>query len=245
MKIDDLSFYLRLKDDYLKKNATSKWKSYLYFYFTKVLGLFSEIYKDIYNIYIFRDLSGNRVGFIHLSNLHLFKITGSYKSFKKKYLELYSVDDNYKGKKYGSTIIRTVQGKIYPDSRIFGIIRAKNQKALLSANRTGRKVYSALLKYSGLVKEINLSENSNISKNITISKFIHGRDESVLYKIYKSKTPDNILLIENLELKDFYLTKFDRLISAIHKRLSDIIEDIFGERPNWQEVKKMMREDYE
>lgn len=225
---NDLAFYFRLRDQYFQKEYVAPGiKEYLAYYLTVGLGLISALYRDIYNIYIFRDLNGNRVGFIHLSNLHMFKIAGYYKTVEKKYLEFYSVDSGCKGKKIGSSIIRAAQEKMYPNTRIFGIIKAKNQKALLSASRTGRKVYSTLFRYGVSVDELISKETDPVCNNISIRDFIHGIDEGVLCEIYRKSISSDILKIEDVDPNDYRLRFSDRLVSSVHKKLTKIIEDIF------------------
>ena len=229
IKFTDLAFYLKLKSRYFREfYKAPKIKDYLVYFVCLIVGYISDIYKDIYNIYIFKDNKGQKIGMIHLSNLHLFKIRGSYKTNKKKYLELYSVDNRYIGKKYGSSIIRITQEKIYPDSKIYGIIKKTNEKALFSASRTGRKEYSSIYKYNYILDKIQ-EINGHIadSKNIKMREYINGIDEKNIYRIYKNAIPEKIRKIESNAPEDYYVRPIDRVIPKLHKRLAKINEDIF------------------
>jgi hypothetical protein len=153
---------------------------------------------------------------------------GSYKSDKKKYLELYSLHPEFRGKRFASALMRAVQDKLYADVRIFGVISSKNTKALINAEKTGRKTYATVYKYKGSLKDLNLySSRASHYENIVMKEYLSGKDEHTLYELYNKNTPLLIAQIEAVAPEDFAVSFADRYISFIHRRLNKIIEKIF------------------
>ena len=97
----------------------------------------------------------------------------------------------------------------------------------MSANNTGRKEYSKVLKFrcteESIISAMDAGSDQTL-ENVSIKNFVRGFHEDTLNEIYRNTVPSFIAKVENIEPDDYFESRIDKLITSMHNYLSKIIE---------------------
>lgn len=188
-------------------------KNIFSFIFVKSIGRHSWYFRDFFNIYVIT-IDGKTVAFIRLIHSHLYKCTACFKDDERLYRRFGVIVPQYRNKGLAKHIFRLDSERIFPGSKVFGLVNKENIPAIKMQKGLDRLIYSKIFIYIVEPKILNNEWDKKTINNLEIIPYSANLSKKV-YELYKSNTPNRIKQMDSVKHQDFNVSKLDQILGKI------------------------------